>query len=145
METVFDISYGVVPFHRSSDGVRVLLIHQIGSRGDVFWTLPKGHPEAGESPLHAAQRELREETGITLVDVDAAASFSMHYQFTFEGKIIDKTVTFYLGHVASPETHISQPEEVAALGWFTKAEALLKVNHAEVRRILEDAFAVMKE
>jgi 8-oxo-dGTP pyrophosphatase MutT (NUDIX family) len=43
----------------------VLLVHATGSR---WWDLPKGLAEPGESPLAAARRETREETGIELDD-----------------------------------------------------------------------------
>lgn len=39
---------------------RVLLVSQFGTS----WSLPKGHLEEGESPLEAARREIREETGV---------------------------------------------------------------------------------
>ncbi len=143
MPTIIDQSYGVIPFYKTDVETKVLLVHQIGRRGDRFWTLPKGHPEAGETPEVAALRELREETGVTEVQLTPEHAFSMHYQFIFEGNTIDKTVTFFLGHVESPETTISQPEEIADLGWFSEADALAKVSHAEVRRILEDAFSIL--
>lgn len=142
MPTLTDQSYGVVPLFNSGDEVFVLLVHQIGRRGDRFWTLPKGHPEPGEAPEVAALRELKEETGVTEVALVPNQSFTMRYQFTFEGDTIDKTVTFFLGAVRSQETVLSQPEEIAELGWFTKAEALDTVMHPEVRRIIEDACTV---
>ena len=41
----------IVPTRRAADGSKVL-------------ALPKGHPDAGESPQDAALREVREETGV---------------------------------------------------------------------------------
>ncbi len=145
MAIITDQSYGVVPFYRSAAGARVLLVHQIGRRGDRFWTLPKGHAEEGESPEAAALRELAEETGLTAITLALEHSFSMQYQFIFEGDTIDKTVTFFLGYADDQQTSITQPEEIAALGWFTKEEALAKVSHTEVQRILEDAFVAAGE
>lgn len=40
---------------------RVLVVSQ---KGDS-WSLPKGHVDAGETPLEAARREIAEESGIT--------------------------------------------------------------------------------
>jgi len=142
MQITYDESFGVVPLLQDGTNTKVLLVHQIGRRGDVFWTLPKGHKEADETSEAAALRELREETGIQSVILKPEHQFSMQYQFIFKSQTIDKTVTFFLGVVTNQLTNITQPEEIAALGWFTKQVALEKVSHAEVRRVLEEAFAV---
>lgn len=141
MQTIIDASYGVVPMYQSKAGLQVLLVHQIGRRGDTFWTLPKGHPEPGETPEVAALRELKEETGLCDVSLVPEAMFSMRYQFTFEGTTIDKTVTFFLGLVINPKTNVTQPEEIAAVGWFSPEAAVAKVSHTEVVKIIEEACA----
>ncbi len=54
---------------------RVLLVSQHGTS----WSLPKGHLEAGETPLEAALREIREETGVTRLElVRPLGSYSRH-------------------------------------------------------------------
>ncbi len=140
MTMITDQSYGVVPIARINEVPQVLLVHQIGRRGDRFWTLPKGHPEVGETPEVAALRELREETGLNGVTLVPGEQFSMRYQFMHEGTMIDKTVTFFVGVVTDTTTTITQPEEIADLGWFTEATALEQVTHAEVRSIIAAAF-----
>ena len=54
------LSAGVVVVRRAEDGWRVLLLRVYN-----YWDCPKGVVEAGEGPLNAARREVREETGIT--------------------------------------------------------------------------------
>ncbi len=44
------------------DDGRVLLAHWVDGRR-AAWTLPGGGLEAGEDPVHAVRREVREETG----------------------------------------------------------------------------------
>jgi 8-oxo-dGTP pyrophosphatase MutT (NUDIX family) len=44
-------------------GERLLMVRQT-DRGRIFWTLPGGAPEPGETPAAAAVREAREETGL---------------------------------------------------------------------------------
>lgn len=61
-------SAGILLYRRAASGLEVLLVHPGGpfwrSKDAHAWTLPKGELGAGETALAAAQRELREETGI---------------------------------------------------------------------------------
>lgn len=54
---------GIVYRRRKGKEPEILLILVPYSHGDT-WTLPKGHVEKGETPEQAAEREVREETGI---------------------------------------------------------------------------------
>ena len=53
-------AYGGVVINASG---KVLLREPAGHYKGGFWTLPKGKPEAGESPEQTALREVLEETG----------------------------------------------------------------------------------
>jgi ADP-ribose pyrophosphatase YjhB (NUDIX family) len=44
---------------------RVLVVSQHGTS----WSLPKGHLEEGETPLEAARREIREESGVSRLEL----------------------------------------------------------------------------
>ncbi len=54
------------------------LVLVVNSRGNS-WSLPKGHIEKGESPLEAAVREIREESGVTELNLKGyIGSYSRH-------------------------------------------------------------------
>ena len=143
MAAITDFSFGVVPLYKDIDGYKVLLVNQIGRRGDCFWIFPKGHAEGGETPQEAAHRELTEETGVTEVKIITTPTFEVVYSFEHAGEVIDKTVVYYLGLVTDTAVHISQPQEIRELGWFTFAEALDKVSHDNTKRVLLEAQAVI--
>src|SRR5512138_2463891 len=61
-------SAGILLYRKAARGLEVLLVHPGGpfwrGKDEHAWTIPKGELGPGESPLEAAKRELREETGI---------------------------------------------------------------------------------
>jgi predicted NUDIX family NTP pyrophosphohydrolase len=65
------ISAGLLLFRRRGKQLEVFLVHPGGpfwrNKDLGAWSIPKGECAAGEDPLLAARRELREETGF---DVD---------------------------------------------------------------------------
>lgn len=76
--TRFTVTSGAVIFN---DRKEVLLLkHRF--RAGSGWGLPGGFLELGEQPIDALRRELREEIGLELEDVEifAARSFSKHKQ-----------------------------------------------------------------
>ncbi len=55
------------PVTESAGGIVINTLSEVvvvSQRGDS-WSLPKGHVDPGETPREAAEREVREETGIT--------------------------------------------------------------------------------
>lgn len=60
-------SAGLLLFRRRERGLEVLLVHPGGpywrTKDEGAWSIPKGEIHPGESPLAAASREFREETG----------------------------------------------------------------------------------
>lgn len=61
------VSAGLLLWRRRDESVEFLLAHPGGPyfarRDEGAWTLPKGAVEPGETPLQAAIREFKEETG----------------------------------------------------------------------------------
>jgi bis(5'-nucleosidyl)-tetraphosphatase len=54
------LTAGIVIVRASVDDYRYLLLRVYG-----YWDFPKGIVEPGEAPIETAQREVREETGLT--------------------------------------------------------------------------------
>jgi 8-oxo-dGTP pyrophosphatase MutT (NUDIX family) len=117
----------IVPTRRAADGSRVL-------------ALPKGHVDPGETPIEAAEREVREETGIVAKPVTELGD--TRYWYRRGGRTIGKTVTFFLfehidGDIADHD------DEVEEVRWITLDQARRKLSHAAEREMVELAAAYL--
>lgn len=137
MQTKEDFSCGVIPIKVIDGVLQVFLIHQISWKGDVYWTLPKGHPEGSETPEEAARRELQEETSLDLEKLDTTRVFEQAYSFVHEGIHIDKKVSYFIGYIGNA-AFSTQNKEVHDAGWYTFEEAALKVTHDCARKLLQE-------
>jgi 8-oxo-dGTP pyrophosphatase MutT (NUDIX family) len=141
-----DTSFGIVPAIHKDAQWQFLLINQISHQGNThrFWTFPKGHPERGETPIQTARRELAEETGITAVKVVEDAQAVVQYSFLHEGVRIDKTVTYFLGICGSTDYTITDSREIADGNWYTAAEAMDKLAHANTKQVLKKIISYLE-
>ncbi len=119
----------IVPVRRAPDGSRVL-------------ALPKGHIDAGESALQAAEREVREETGIVAEPVHELGE--ARYWYRREGRTISKSVSFYLLHYLDGDTE-DHDDEVEQARWIGLEEARTELTHAGEREMVGLAAAYLEE
>jgi 8-oxo-dGTP pyrophosphatase MutT (NUDIX family) len=107
---------------------RVLLIRFVAQRSDgefVFWLTPGGEIEAGEGPVEAAVRELREELGLEVAVVGPDREESNCFEHL--GGMVDNTDYFFHAEceVEAPRLMGVTVDEIAAMReirWWSAAE-----------------------
>lgn len=100
------------------DHARLLLVRHAGHRDG--WAVPGGAVDIGESPAHAAVREIHEETGVQigqlrLLDVLGGPDYEVAYA---NGDRVAYVTAVYQAGVAGG-IPVPDQEEISELGWFT--------------------------
>jgi len=119
----------IVPTRRAADGSRVL-------------ALPKGHVDPGETPLQAAEREVREETGVVAEPVCELGE--SRYWYRRDGRTIGKAVSFFLFSYVEGDT-ADHDEEVEEARWIALEDARTELTHAAEREMVELALAYLRK
>jgi 8-oxo-dGTP pyrophosphatase MutT (NUDIX family) len=117
----------IVPTRRAADGSRVL-------------ALPKGHVDPGETPVQAAQREVREETGILAEPVRELGQ--TRYWYRRDGRTIGKEVSFFLFEHSGGDT-ADHDDEVEDVRWMPLEQAERELSHAAEREMVHLARAYL--
>jgi 8-oxo-dGTP pyrophosphatase MutT (NUDIX family) len=118
----------IVPTRRAPDGSRVL-------------GLPKGHVDPGETDLEAAEREVREETGIVAEPVHELGE--ARYWYRRDGRTIAKSVSFYLFRYVEGDTD-DHDDEVEEARWIGLTEAQTALTHTGEREMVTRALAYLE-
>jgi 8-oxo-dGTP pyrophosphatase MutT (NUDIX family) len=119
----------IVPTRRAPDGSRVL-------------ALPKGHIDPGETALAAAEREVREETGVVAEPIRELGK--ARYWYRRDGRTISKSVSFYLFRYVGGNTD-DHDDEVEEVRWIGLEDAQTELTHDSERAIVARALAALKE
>lgn len=126
------VCWRIAPGKSSGHTTQVLLVHR-GDRADV--SLPKGKVDPGETPPQTAIRELKEETGLTVV-LGAPLGTT---EYTMPGG--REKVVFYWSAEITPEaiadSTFEPNEEIASLEWLTLAAARAALTYDRDRDILD--------
>lgn len=129
---------GLVIFYRSPKGPLFLLLQHSN-----YFGLPKGHIERSETEIETALREATEETGLKSLTVLNGFKESIHYFFSFEGRLYYKEVVFFLAESNSREVKISH--EHLSYKWLPLKEALKTATYNNTRQAIKKAFAFIKD
>ena len=119
--------------YRTSPSLQILLIK---NRWRTYWGFPKGHLEKGETPIQAAQREVKEETGVTTLIVQDLGEDTYTYKELFLFPI-KKTVYYFVMECVSQEK--VSPFEVEEARWLEPQAALGLLTFENSKKLLQDA------
>jgi 8-oxo-dGTP pyrophosphatase MutT (NUDIX family) len=122
-----ETSYGGVVVR----GDEVLVITPTGKR---VTGLPKGGPNAGETPQQTATREVREETGITATVREPLGD--VRYWYRRGGQRVHKTVHFFLCDFVSGST-ADHDHEVDDARWISLADARAALSYPGERALID--------
>ncbi len=130
--------------YRTTDNLTEVALIQ--PRDRKAWALPKGLIEPGEQPEHAAQREAREETGLSGTIMSRIDTIKYSYMAKWEQPPtrVFKIVTFYLCKYTEgdPSQH---DREVDHVQWFPIDEAIRNASYPQEKTILRKAKGLIQE
>ena len=134
------ISAGIIVYFQEKNEKQLyLLLHYQGGH----WDFPKGKLEEGETNVDAALRELKEETGITSIQIQDDFLESISYRFKDRfGELIYKTVYFFVGYTAIKDIMLSH--EHKGFCWLPYSEAYQRITFKNAKDLLQNADAFLK-
>jgi 8-oxo-dGTP pyrophosphatase MutT (NUDIX family) len=127
-------SAGGVVFRRFEGGPQFLLI--LDSHGN--WGFPKGHVEAREVPLAAAQREITEETGLDDLILHGELEV-IDWYFRLRRGLIHKYCHLFLFESPAAPTRPQLDEGITQCCWYPFGAAVETLAYENARRVLRKA------
>ncbi|MHB8339820.1 MAG: NUDIX hydrolase [Mycobacteriales bacterium] len=128
-----ETSAGGLVVDRTGGSPRGALIGRRDRRGQLVWSLPKGHLEPGETAADAAVREVAEETGIC--GRVLAPLGSIDFYFATADRRVHKTVHHFLlvaegGELSDADVEVSQ------VAWVSLPELPARLGYLDERRLV---------
>ena len=127
-------SAGAVVFRKDGDTILYLLLHY--KYKSEYLGFPRGSIEEGETERQAAQREIKEETGL---DVQFLEGFreQIHWFYRREGDTVSKNLILFLAQAKNDQVRVS--DEHVGYKWLTFEQAIDQIKFENPRRVLRRA------
>ncbi len=132
-------SAGAVIFRKTKEGREYLLIKHAPPYH--HWDFPKGHIEKGEKTEEAVRREIKEETGISKIEIIPGFKETIRYFVKYTGEKALKFVAYFLAKTNEKKIKLSHEHEDFA--WLSLEEAHGKTTYKTSKEVLKKAHEFM--
>ncbi len=133
-------SFGIIPLRKLNESQVEVFMTQ---HREGHWGFPKGHKEKGEKPKETAERELTEETGLSIVSYLALPSLEETYHLIRQNLTKrSKVVTYYFAWVEGD--FIRQEDEVNEGMWYPLDQIEETATHLATKQVCRKALQLLK-
>ena len=128
MNRIFEKSSGGIVYRKKNGKIEALLLEWENSKGEKVFVIPKGHIENEETAKDTALREISEETGLDVADLEVIKFMSkINYSFVATHKdgnpLINKDVYLFLVKYNGTKDPVPRKEErFLGFRWFAIEE-----------------------
>ena len=131
-------TFGVVGAILERDG-KILLTKEVKEVAKGLWSHPAGWIEVGENPIESVKREVKEETGLSDIEIVEKLDIKSDYWFVWEGEKVHKFQNFFLVK-ASRKDQIKLSIEHSDYKWCKYDEALrdIKYNKEQFKKAYKE-------
>jgi len=141
MQTIYQTSAGGIVFKKEGQNIYWLICQHSQHKG---WVFPKGlvgDTEKNEKMEAAALREVEEEGGIKAKIINPQP-LKTGYKYQFEGKLIDKTVYYFLMKYVSgdPKNH---DWEMSEAKFVTEEEIKNTLTYPSEKKAFEEILKIL--
>ncbi len=141
-EVIHEITSGGIVFRKNSkDGsVEILLIKDSKGR----WTIPKGHVEPGEEIGAAAEREIREETGLNDMEVYSYLG-KVNFRYRRSQSLVLMVMHIWLVEALGDTNKLSPEEWLTDIKWIPASEAVDSIAYDDIGKLILIAMKRIRE
>lgn len=112
---------------------KIILVQEAKQPARELWNTPAGHIEKGESPLEAAKREVKEETGLD-IEITGLVGVYIGKSLISPNRIVAKIA--FRGSVVGGNGQFNK-DEILNVKWFKPSE-ILAMKDSELRGIRKE-------
>ena len=127
----------VVRYEKGKQQPFILLIHAKPLKTE-YWDLPKGAIEKGETPEAAAEREAREEAGITKLKHVGGFKEKVSWFYRRDNQTYFKSVLYFIFETDESTTSV-QEKEIIGAKWFPIEDAIAQATFKNAKGVLQKA------